>query len=222
MIQRIAHKAFETFVLLRRGEWHFALHQISRWAYSDRASVGLRRELSASVETPAPRIPVTVRPLEPIEVSTMLALEPRMSGAEIHERMQRAAFHGAGIPTCYGAVTADGVPCCMQWLILPDRNSDIGTYFGGLFPPLAQDEGLLEHSYTVDRFRRQGIMSYVISEIARRVATTGTRRLLTFVPSENVVSLEVVRHAGFVPYAIRTERWRLFRRTSTFGAPATS
>src|SRR5262245_61990450 len=119
MIQRVADKAREAAMLLRMGEGRFALRQIGRWAYSDRCSVGFRRDLSISVKTPEPRGPVTVRVLNSTEISTLLALEPRMSGVEIHERLERVAFSRAHIATCYGAITANGVPCCMQWVIRP-------------------------------------------------------------------------------------------------------
>jgi GNAT superfamily N-acetyltransferase len=120
------------------------------------------------------------------------------------------------LKTCYVAVTADGHPCFIQWLIGPEENAKVARHFKGVFPWLAADEALLEGGFTLEAYRGRGIMSWAIAEIAARSVEAGARWVVTFVNADNLPSLKACRRAGFVPYLRRTETWRLFRHQVTF------
>ncbi|MCS6880719.1 MAG: hypothetical protein RMK84_11405 [Oscillochloridaceae bacterium] len=106
----------------------------------------------------------------------------------------------------------------MQFLIKPADNARVHEYFGGLFPWLAPDEALLEHAFTPEAFQGQGIMAGAMAQIAVKVLDFGARYVLTFVHADNIPALKGCQRAGFAPYILRHERWRLFRRSVVFEA----
>src|SRR4051812_36156385 len=95
------------------------------------------------------------------------------------------------MPTCYVAADRrNDDPCFIQWLMGPKDNSKIQPFFGkGNFPILREDEALLENAYTPVQSRGQGIMAAAMARIAEHAAELGCRYVITFVGSENVVSL---------------------------------
>ena len=121
------------------------------------------------------------------------------------------------IPTCYVAVTPDGDPCYMQWLIGPSENDRVKEFFVDRFPWLAPDEALLEYAFTLEAYRGQGIMSCAMARrIAEQAADFGARWVITFVFDDHIPSLKGCKRAGFVPYLTRREQWWLFHRRLTF------
>jgi len=104
----------------------------------------------------------------------------------------------------------------MQWLIGPSENDKIQAYFKGIFPLLAPDEALLEYAFTPDAYRGQGIMPCAMAQIAERAKAFAARWVITFVDHQNIPALKGCKKAGFVPYLMRKDTWRLFRRRSTF------
>jgi len=122
----------------------------------------------------------------------------------------------SGLSTCYLATTTDGEICYMQWLIDSSQNDLISREFPGLCPPLGSDEMLLEWAYTFVKFRGLGIMADAMSQISEKGAAAGAHWLYTYVALDNIPSLKGCRSAGYRPYQIRTERWRLFQRAESF------
>ena len=57
-----------------------------------------------------------------------------------------------------------------------------------------------------------------LARIAEKAQGHGARRVITFVDHHNVPALKGCQRAGFSPYLIRVDRWRLFRRRVTFRA----
>jgi GNAT superfamily N-acetyltransferase len=195
-----------------------------RWLYSESLSFGLRRDLIQPFQAREAKIPITVRPMQPGDALELLdANAAGLNGQGIYERLTRWEFVQAEIPTGYVAVTTDGRPCYMQFLILPEENPRIQAYFKGLFPWLAPDEALLEHAVTPERSQGLGIMPHAMSRIAERAAASGARWVITFVAQSNAAALKGCQRAGFSPYILRRERWRFFRRQVSFEPlPATS
>ena len=202
---------------LRRGHFGVILNAIRKMSYSDSLSFGLRRDLTTPFETPSASIPLIVRPLVDGDISALLNMDAADITSEgINERWQRLQLLKADIPTCYVAVTPSHAPCCMQWLIMPSENDNVQSYFGGLFPRLAPDEALLEGAFTSETHRGQRIMSCAMAQIAKKAEDFGARWAITFVSHDNIPSLKGCKRAGFIPFLIRKEKWRLFRRRVTF------
>jgi len=205
--------------LLKRGEFVDLLTRTQHWFSSDSFSVGFYQDLTQPFELPAVAIPVKVRPIAEGEIAPLLNIEePGISSHERYIRLNRLRFYQANVPTCYVAVTADDTPCCLQWLITSESNERVRDYFGGLFPPLAPDEALLEYAFTPLQYRGQRLNPYLKSWLAKKAADMGLRRIVVFVNETNDAGLKGCKYAGFTPYARRHERWRLFHRSITFAS----
>lgn len=202
---------------LRGGRGHLYWEVIQERWYSERVSYGLRRDLAVPFAAPPARLPLAIRPWREADAAWMLDLAaPEITVAGRDERRTRLDLLAAGIATCYVAVTADDRPCFIQWLIGSEENAQVQGYFKGIFPWLAADEALLEGGFTLEAYRSQGIMSWGLAAVAERGKDLGARWAITFVTEDNLASLKGCRRAGFVPYLLRKETWRLGRRRLTF------
>lgn len=208
-MSRIIHKLKALWSSIRQGNSGKVLEEVRRWVYSDSLSFGLRRDLGQPFTAPPAKIPIITRPLTDSD-------RPKVFGDEGYSLHIRQDFLSASIPTCYVATTSDGDPCYIQWLMAPSHNNQIQAYFKGLFPILKQDEALLEYAYTLEKYRGQKIMPSAMAQFAEKAADFGARWVITFVGQDNIPALKGCKSAGFYPYLIRQERWRLFRRSLTF------
>ncbi len=202
---------------LKAGQSGMVLNEIGRWLYSDSFSFGLRRDLTQAFETPDAKIPLTVRPLEDGDMSVLFDMNaPGITRQGFRFRMNMLNLLKADIPTCYVAVTSGNKPRYLQWLIGHSENDEIHAYCTDLYPLLAPDEALTALAFTLGPCRGQGIMPCAMSQIAEGAEDFGARWVIAFVSQGNIPSLKGCKRAGFVPYLIRREEWRLFRRRSTF------
>src|SRR5690242_15129941 len=207
---------FRNFLfLLARLQFKAIVAKVRRRMHRSVVCYGLRRDLEAPFEVPAASIPITVRPLRQTDVPKIFNTDGA-STEETRELMNRMQHLNADIPTCYVAVTADDDPCYLQWLMGPEQNEKIRIYFNGMFPVLKPDEALLENAYTLERYRGKKIMPCAMAQIAAKATEIGARYVITFVEVHNIASLKGCHRAGFSPYTLRTERWRLFRHLVAF------
>jgi GNAT superfamily N-acetyltransferase len=206
-----------TAQLLKSGEWQDLLDSGRAHLKSETTSFGLRRDLTLPFTAPDALIPITVRPVRPADIVTLLeAGAGDLSGEAQRERAIRKRMIESGLATCYVAVTEQDEPCFMQWLIGHQENPRIRELFGNRFPQLRPDEMLLEGAFTLEQWRGQKIMAAAMARIAEMGAAYGARWAITFVATDNVPSLKGCAKAGFTPYVERADRWRLFRHESTF------
>lgn len=185
-----------------------AIHRFS----SESAAIGLRRDLSIPIERPDAAIKISIRQITDRDIPLILdANAVGLSGEEKWLRTARRRLLDAQFGTCFVAVTADDYPCYMQWLFSHRDNGSIKSYFGGLFPELAEDEALLESAFTPESFRGKRIMPAAMARIAEKASDLNARSVITFVGVDNTPSLKGCARAGFQPYANVTQKWRLFR-----------
>jgi len=216
-IRRVITLTKSLLFIRRAGYFHMLLKETKRRLYSDETHFGLRRDLTQRFEPPEANMVLTVRPLGDGDISILLDVHASdIAGRELYVHMQRLNFLKADVPTCYVAVTSDNSPCYMQWLIGPSENEKIQTHFNGGFPLLAPDEALLEYAFTPNANRGQRIMPCAMAQIAEKAQAFGTRWVITFVDQQNIPALKGSKRAGFVPYLMRKDTWRLFHRRSTF------
>lgn len=187
-----------------------------RWD-SEVLSYGLRRDLTIPFKAPEATVPIKLRPLVRADMPRILNAEaPGISDESREELVTRRQMLEAGIARCYVAVTDDGRPCYMQWLISPKQNKRVQNYFKSIYPSLEQNEALLEGAFTPEEFRGQRIMPAAMAQLAEKGTEMGARWVLTFVTHDNIPSLKGCKRSGFVPYLMRHEKWRHFRRRLTF------
>ena len=214
---RLAGRLKMVLLLLMKGQVRTLIREVLRRSHSTEHSLGLRRDLDVPFETPAARIDLEIRPLAKEDIHELLDdYDDEVTGEAIKERARRKLFLREEIPTCYVAVAEGGHPTYMQWLMGPDQNEAIQSYFSGGFPILKDDEALLEFAFSVEKYRGMRVMQHAMSEIAVKGRDLGARFVLTFVNEDNIPALKGCKRAGFFPYMIRVDQWRFFRRRLEF------
>lgn len=199
--------------MIARGELRLALRKLRYQLYAERVSYGLARDPRVPVPPPRVRWPLTIRPLVAADVPALFNPDdPLLSEASRREVRERLRVLDAGIGQPFVAVNPDGVPCFVQWLFTAADNEGLDRLYAGLFPKLEKHEALVEGAYTVPRFRGLGVMPAAMVKVAEQAATFGATRVVSFTFHENAVSLRASEQAGFEPYVVRSERWRLLRR----------
>lgn len=184
---------------------------------SELIALGLRRDLDIPFPAPAAKIDLTVRPMTERDMTLLFALDtPGISAEERELRKSRRELAAERVGTPYVAVTAEGEPCYVQWLLRPAENEQLREYFNNIFPHLRPDEALLEGAFTPEAHRGKGIMPCAMAQIAEQGRSVGARWILTFVTETNIPSLKGCYRAGFSPYIRRTERWVGLHRTLRF------
>lgn len=186
-------------LVIRSGKFAALANEFAKRTFSNSESYLLRRDLTAPFIPAAPKQPIEVRPITDADVPEILRARPG-----------RFAILRAKIPTCYVATTADGKIAYMQWLVAYGDIERFKPFFDGQLGTLRRDEVLLEFAYTFEQFRGQKIMGAAMSAIAEKGLQSGARYAVTFVQKDNIAALKGCGSAGFVPYMIREERWRLF------------
>jgi len=203
--------------LIRHAHFSLLARKIATRLYSNKYSYGLRRDLGIRFRAPEPPFALTIRPLCCDDVSRIFDLRrPGQHPDFVEELIDRLEHVHADIPTCYVALNDKGDPVFIQWLMGPEQNKRIQSYFNGIYPILAEDEALLENGLTLDGYRAQGVMGAAVARIAEIGKTRGLNTVITFVGEHNGPSLRGCIRAGFTPYLVRHERWMLFRRKLEF------
>ncbi len=192
-------------LVVRSGKFGALANEFAKRTFSNRESYLLRRDLTVPFRAPAAKQPIEIRPIRDSDIPEILKARPG-----------RLALLRANIPTLYLAVTASGQICYMQWVIGHGDLERFRPFFDGELKNLNIDEVLLEFSYTFERFRGQGIMSAAMAAIAEKGLLSGARYAVTYVQKDNIAALKGCRAAGFSPYMIREERWRIFSFKESF------
>jgi GNAT superfamily N-acetyltransferase len=202
---------------LRSGQIRVVVSELRRRLWSDWTHYGLLRDLAVPFTAPDAKIPLEIRTLRESDLPKLLGMNADyVSARGPYVRMHRLNFVGESIGTCYVAATVGDEPCYMQWLMHAGENDGIRRYFKGIFPVLDPDQALLEYAFTREDYQGQGIMPAAMARIAEKAQDHGARRVITFVDHLNVPALKGCQRAGFMPYMIRVDSWRLLRRRVTF------
>jgi hypothetical protein len=192
-------------LVVRSGKFAKLARELVKRTFSNSESYLLRRDLTVPFQAAAAKQPIEVRPIRDSDISAILAARPG-----------RLLILKANIPTCYLATTASGEICYMQWLIGQSELDRFRPFFDGELRDLRKDEVLLEFAYTFEQFRGQKIMPAAMAAIAERGLLSGARYAVTYVQKDNIAALKGCAAAGFSPYMIRNERWRIFSFKESF------
>lgn len=194
-------------LVVRSGKFAALARELVKRTFSNSESYLLRRDLTVPFQASAPKQPIEVRPIRDSDIAAILEARPG-----------RLLILRANIPTCYVAVTASGEICYMQWLVEQGDLERFRPFFDGELRNLRKDEVLLEFAYTFERFRGQRIMPAAMAAIAEKGLLSGARFAVTYVQKDNIAALKGCSAAGFSPYMIRKERWRIFSFKESFSS----
>jgi len=192
-------------LVVRSGKIAKLARELVKRVFSNSESYLLRRDLTVPFHAQAPKQPIEVRPISDSDIPAILSARPG-----------RLLILKANIPTCYLGVTDRGEISYMQWLIGQGDLDRFRPFFDGELRNLRKDEVLLEFAYTFEQFRGQKIMPAAMAAIAEKGLLTGARYAVTYVQKDNIAALKGCAAAGFAPYMIRNERWRIFSFKESF------
>ncbi len=145
---------------------------------------------------------------EMAEVFLLLSLDNPHS---IMELVHRKIFYDQGLANCYLARTKiTNEPCYIQWMVSSKDMSLSKGRVRDCYPPINQDEVMLEHAYTFKKYRSQGLMGSVMVKLADRAKAEGYQQMITYVETDNVASLKGCEKAGFHKYCLWQESRVLF------------
>jgi hypothetical protein len=192
-------------LVVRSGKFAKLAQELVKRVFSNSESYLLRRDLTVPFQAPAPKQPIEVRPISDGDIPAILAARPG-----------RLLILKANIPTCYVGITESGQISYMQWLIGQPDLERFRPFFDGELKDLRKDEVLLEFAYTFEQFRGQKIMPAAMAAIAEKGLMSGARYAVTYVQKDNIAALKGCAAAGFSPYMIRNERWRIFSFKESF------
>jgi hypothetical protein len=192
-------------LVVRSGKIAKLARELVKRVFSNSESYLLRRDLTVPFQAQAPKQPIEVRPISDSDIPAILSARPG-----------RLLILKANIPTCYLGITDRGEISYMQWLIGQGDLDRFRPFFDGELRNLRKDEVLLEFAYTFEQFRGQKIMPAAMAAIAEKGLLTGARYAVTYVQKDNIAALKGCASAGFAPYMIRNERWRIFSFKESF------
>jgi hypothetical protein len=194
-------------LLDRRYLPHRLVKAAARRLYSPASrSLVLRRDLRQPLRPPPAKTPITVRAATAADRAGVSAILSELTG---YDRSTRERFLELAIGTCYVAVNQEGQICFTQWLVGAEDNHLLASYTH--LPTLARHEALLENAFTPMAFRGQGIMAAAMAQIAGCAVALGARWTLTVVREDNLPSIKGCIKAGFEPYMLKLDGWRLLR-----------
>lgn len=203
------------------GDLRSVRTDLASWAWSCRYSVGMRRDLRA-LHTPPGRtdLALTARPLD--DDLARVTFDPTGLGDADRKYLERRrSMWEAGFNGGFVAVTDDGEPAYLQWLIPHSDADKVRRYWGPLFPAIEPDTLLVEGAWVPPRFRGNKVMGdalHLVSEAAAEAAPDSVRWALCFPEGDNKGAVLGSRDAGYQVVLKRTERWCLGRRHVSFTA----
>lgn len=211
MIRHVA-----TSATLKHIQFYVLFDELRQRLWSTAKWYGFERDLSVMLEWTAPRIQVRIRKLRNDDIAVLLNQSDAADKKAIKDRLIRISMVRAEIPTCYTAVTNEGVPCHMQWMISSDANSIVRRFTRNGLPTIEENEVLLENAFTLEQYRRQGIETETVRCLFKLAREKGVKRACLFVSDQNLISLRLVSKLGFTPFCVKTCARRLFQRRFSF------
>ncbi|MEM7275961.1 MAG: hypothetical protein AAF547_22990 [Actinomycetota bacterium] len=204
---------------LRDGQVDAVRSDLAGWTWSERISVGMRRDFESDDERPGlNRVPLEAVPLD--DRLAAVTFDPTGLGdRDRHYLERRRAIWDAEIRGAWVAIDPDGRPAYLQWLIPSDQAERVAEYWGPLFPELAPDTLLVEGAWIPPAFRGQKVMGdglFLVSEAARAAAGPAVRYALCYPEADNRGVVLGSRSAGYRVVERRVESWRLGRRSVRF------
>jgi len=180
--------------------------------------VGLRCDLHDLPPLREAAIPLTLEPCTELCEGFADELE-RTAGADYGRVLRRKRLHEVGVRTLHVARNEHGQAVYVQWLITPDDKAALDEVAADFWPPLGDDDVLLEFAYTFTPFRGMGVMADGMGRLLRVAAGHGAATAYTYVSVDNVASLRGCAKVGFVLDHMRDTAVRIGIRRSFIRHP---
>lgn len=211
--RRIVNKFLMMLQMIRQGQSHRVAHMMRRRWWSKEKTNILRRDMTIPLETPKAKLNLSIRKFHNDDIPKLLDFDsPAINEQDRSDIVRRRFWLKENLQTCYAAATEDGMPCFMIWLMSPDQNDKIQTFFGGDCLSLKDDEMLMEGAYVHPDVRNAGITAYVVKLLPELFADKQTRWIVTYIDPANVPAQRAAAKVGFQPFMEIEYTWRFFHK----------
>ncbi len=188
-----------------------------RRLYSDEKFYGFYFDLTKTVNILETDIPISLRALLRNDIPKLFNFGTESyNTVELRKALECLSFIKSGIPSCYVGTTEGDYPCVMCWLLEPNKNREIQSYFRGGIPLLKNNEVLCEYIFTNPRYRGHRLMGWITSKLFEMASKRGFHRAVAFVHEKNAISLKASPKIGWKPFLIKKVSWRIYKRYITF------
>jgi GNAT superfamily N-acetyltransferase len=222
-LKQIARHSKIFIELFLRGHCKFAAKELGRHLWKKHTVYGVMRDVSVPWRlNKNPPFRLNLRRIENEDVSELFRVSSRLNAEGVAERLKRYFLYTADIDTCYVAVDENNRLYHVHWLIDASQNNKLLDYFSGGFPVLKDDEMLLEGGFTPEAYRGKSLMSWTMATLAEKAREMGFAKAIGFIRADNIPSLKASIAAGYKPYCIRIDIWRLLQRKIVFRTLSTS
>lgn len=201
---------------VRSGDTSGAVADVRSWLWSENQFCGLTANFADDFTPELSELELRAEPLDD-SLAKKVFDSDGLDARDATYLDRRRRIWEAGFENGFVAVTPGGEPAYLQWLIPPRQNELVRSFFGPLFP-------LDDHTLTVEgawippAFRKKKAMGeslWLVTQAAA-VASPEADRARCFPELRNKGAVRGSVSAGYVIDAVRTDRWRLGRRTVEF------
>ncbi len=189
--------------LIRKGKFKSVIKGFTKKLYSETISFALKRDSNLEHKIPRAFVKFTFRLYKESDADYFVNDEDNITLIK-------------QLPKCYVAITNEGIPFFRIWLLNSSQNKKMKEFWGDTFQELKDDEVLTESAFTTPKFRGLGIMPAAMALLAEEAKKKGKRYTITVTPITNINSLKATNYAGFKPYAIRKEKYFLFKKSVSY------
>lgn len=215
-MKRVMGRATMLARQVRNGDAKGAVADIRSWMWSENQYCGLTRVFADSFEPKPANVELRAAELD----ATLAAKVFDFTGLDERDATfldRRRRIWEAGFDNGFVALAPGDEPAYLQWLIPPSQNDMVADYFGPLFP-------LDDHTLTVEgawippKFRKEKVMGEGLSLVTEAAASASPEadRARCFPELANKGAVRGSMSGGYRIDTVRTDTWRLGRRTVTF------
>ena len=201
---------------LKNGDIKGVRGDIEQWMWSENYYCGLLRERDKEFTPTSANVSLTARPLDD-ELAPKVFNFDGLGERDATYLERRRRIWEAGFKNGFVAVDPEGNPAYLQWLIPPSQNAKVAEFFGPLFP-LDDTTLVVEGAWIPPAFRKENVMGEGLSKVTEAAfeASAEATAAICFPELKNKGAVRGSASGGYDIAKLRTDTWRLGRRTSTF------
>ncbi len=203
-----------TILLLKLGGLKAFFRELKRGIYSTTTFIGVEMNLDSEIVPFPSKVKYSLRPASVEDMEEVFRSIKTESKRSTIELIQRQFFYESGFHNCYVAETADTNELCyVEWMLTSNDNDLLRRCFGSRYPVLKENEVLLEHRYTFEKYRGNRIATSVDLQLCEMARRNGFEHEIGYNSTDNIASIKASEAAGHKPFEMVHVRRLLFFAT---------
>ncbi len=201
-------------LVLKLGGVAAFFHELKRGIYSTDTYIGVEMDLDTEIVQVPSKVKYSLRVASEADMREVFRKMKSESKKSTIELIIRQFFYESGFHNCYVARTADTNELCYVTWMLTSKDNDLASHrFGSRFSVLKENEVLLAHRYTFEKYRGNKIAPSVDLQLCEMARKNGFEREIGYSAADNLASLKASETAGHKPFETIRVRRLLFVAT---------